>query len=73
MLDHILLTVGDVERSIVFFTTALAPLGITQRQDYHGMDGPPGHPDLKAFGKNGRFIFWLRKAENPQELAAWTL
>ncbi|NKL55039.1 VOC family protein [Rhizobium leguminosarum] len=63
MLDHIFLTVGDVERSIVFYTAAAAPLGIDQRLDYDGKDGPPGHPDLKGFGKNGRFIFWLRKGE----------
>lgn len=65
MLDHIFLTVGDIERSIAFYTATLAPLGITQRLDYDGKDGPPGHPDLKGFGKSGRFIFWLRKAESP--------
>lgn len=66
MLDHIFLTVGDVERSIVFYTATLAPLGITQRLDYDGKDGPPGHPDLKGFGREGRFIFWLRKGETAQ-------
>jgi hypothetical protein len=29
---------------------ALAPLGIADRVDYDGKDGPPGHPDLKGFG-----------------------
>ena len=24
-------------------------------------DGPPGHPDLKGFGRKGRIFFWLRK------------
>ena len=60
MLDHIFLSVSDVDRSIAFYTAALAPLGITQRVDYDGKDGPPGHPDLKGFGVNGRFFFWLR-------------
>lgn len=60
MLDHIFLTVSDVERSIGFYTAALAPLGITNRHDFNGKDGPPGHPDLKGFGANGRVFFWLR-------------
>lgn len=25
---------------------------------------PPGHPDLKGFGANGRIFFWLRRG-NP--------
>ncbi|MET0286358.1 MAG: VOC family protein [Polyangiales bacterium] len=61
MLDHVFLSVRDTARSIAFYTAALAPLGITQRHDYDGRDGPPGHPDLKGFGKNGRMIFWLRE------------
>jgi hypothetical protein len=31
-------------------------LGITARLDYDGKDGPPGHPDLKGFGANGRMF-----------------
>ncbi|CAN5774855.1 VOC family protein [soil metagenome] len=61
MLDHIFLSVSDVARSIAFYDAALTPLGITQRHDYDGKDGPPGHPDLKGFGKNGRMSFWLRE------------
>lgn len=61
MLDHIFLSVSDVERSIAFYTAALAPLGITKRVDYDGKNGPPGHPDLKGFGANGRIFFWLRQ------------
>lgn len=60
MLDHIFLTVGDIERSITFYTAVLPVLGITQRVDYDGKDGPPGHPDLKGFGAKGRIFFWLR-------------
>ena len=29
MLDHIFLTVGDIERSIAFYSATLEPLGIT--------------------------------------------
>ena len=61
MLDHVFLTVSDTERSITFYTAALAPLGIVNRLDYDGQNGPPGHPDLKGFGANGRVFFWLRQ------------
>lgn len=63
MLDHIFLTVSDLDRSIAFYTAALAPLGIVNRVDYDGKDGPPGHPDLKGFGAGGRIFFWLRAGE----------
>src|ERR1700749_4319991 len=61
MLDHRLLTVSNMKRSIAFYEAALAPLGIDQRFDYEGKNGPPGHPDLKGFGSNGRFYLWLRE------------
>src|SRR5476649_1001100 len=61
MLDHIILAVKETDRSVAFYTAALAPLGITVRVDYDGNDGPPGHPDLKGFGANGRIFFWLRQ------------
>jgi catechol 2,3-dioxygenase-like lactoylglutathione lyase family enzyme len=60
MLDHIFLSVNDIDRSIAFYTAALAPLGITHQHDYAGKDGPPSHPDLKGFGAKGRVFFWLR-------------
>ena len=63
MLDHIFLTVGDIELSIAFYSATLQPLGITQRLDYDGKDGPPGHPDLKGFGARGRMFFWLRAGQ----------
>lgn len=61
MLDHIFISVSDIERSIHFYDAALTPLGITARLDYDGKDGPPGHPDLKGFGADGRMFFWLRE------------
>jgi len=60
MLDHVFLSVSDLDRSVAFYTKALAPLGISDRVDFDGADGPPGHPDLKGFGCNGRIFFWLR-------------
>jgi catechol 2,3-dioxygenase-like lactoylglutathione lyase family enzyme len=61
MFDHILLTVSDLTRSIAFYEAVLPTVQITARLDYNGEDGPPGHPDLKAFGANGRVFFWLRQ------------
>lgn len=61
MLDHVFLTVSDIERSVSFYEAALAPLGINERFDYDGKNGPPGHPDLKGFGANGRLFLWLRE------------
>jgi len=62
MLDHVFLTVSDIERSVSFYEAALAPLGINERFDFDGKNGPPGHPDLKGFGANGRLFLWLREA-----------
>lgn len=62
MLDHIFLSVSDIERSTLFYEHALAPLGINERTDYDGKNGPPGHPDLRGFGANGRFYLWLRES-----------
>ena len=61
MLDHVFITVRDLGRSIAFYEAALKPLGIEHVVDYDGKDGPPGHPDLKGFGRDGRVFFWLRQ------------
>jgi catechol 2,3-dioxygenase-like lactoylglutathione lyase family enzyme len=63
MLDHIFLTVADLDRSVAFYQAVLPALGISVRHDYAGKDGPQGHPDLKGFGANGRVFFWLRQGK----------
>jgi hypothetical protein len=45
-LDHLILTVSDVERSLVFCEAALKPLNIKFLMPYKGEDR---HPDLWAF------------------------
>jgi catechol 2,3-dioxygenase-like lactoylglutathione lyase family enzyme len=56
MIDHIGFPVSDYERSKVFYTKALAPLGYTLvmevRQDEH--DSPAA-----GFGVNGKPDFWI--------------
>ena len=61
MLDHVFLTVSNMKRSISFYEAALAPLGVHERFDFDGKNGPQGHPDLKGFGANGRLFLWLRE------------
>src|SRR6202451_1185514 len=64
MIDHIILTVSDFERSVAFYAKALKPLGITNFIDYEGHDG---HPDLRGFGDGKRAFFWLKKGKpDPQ-------
>lgn len=69
MIDHVFLTVSDIKRSTSFYEAALAPLGIDERFDYDGKNGPPGHPDLKGFGANGRLYLWLREGESDSRAA----
>ena len=61
MLDHIFLTVSDIDRSIAFYQAVLPHLGITNRLDYDGKNAPTDHPDLKGFGAGGRMFFWLQQ------------
>jgi catechol 2,3-dioxygenase-like lactoylglutathione lyase family enzyme len=62
MIDHVIVTVRDVERSGKFYEQVLAPLGLTEVLDYDGALAPIDHPDLKGFGtgERGRFVFWLK-------------
>ena len=63
LLDHVILTVKDLDQSIAFYETALDPLGIVHAIDFDAKDGPEGHPDLKGFGRDGRVFFWLRQGD----------
>jgi len=51
MLDHIILAVSDVERSLKFYRAALKPLNMKVSEPYEGADG---HPDLWGFGDSQR-------------------
>jgi hypothetical protein len=64
MIDHIILTVSGVERSLAFYEAALAPLNIKLFMPYQGENG---HPDLWGFRDGKRAFFWLKHGEpDPQ-------
>ena len=61
MLDHMILTVSNVERSLAFYEAALKPLNIKFFLPYKG-EGD--HPDLWGFGDGKRAFFWIKQG-NP--------
>ncbi|HVK86785.1 MAG TPA: VOC family protein [Kofleriaceae bacterium] len=54
MIDHIGISVTDLERSIAFYTKALAPLGYTLLMKFDGQ--------AAGFGVAGKPDFWLGQA-----------
>jgi catechol 2,3-dioxygenase-like lactoylglutathione lyase family enzyme len=64
MLDHVILTVSDIETSLAFYKSALKPLNITFITPYKGENG---HPDLWGFGEGQNVFFWLKVGRpNPE-------
>lgn len=51
MIDHIGIAVSDLERSVAFYTKALAPLGYTLIMKFDGM--------AAGFGIAGKPDFWI--------------
>ena len=68
MLDHIILTVSDVERSLAFYEAALKPLNIKFFMPFKGEDG---HPDLWGFGDGKRAIFWIKQGKPDPASIHW--
>src|SRR5882724_3565195 len=60
MLDHIILTVSDVKRSLAFYEAALKPLNIKFFLPYKGKGD---HPDLWGFGDGKRAFFWIKRGK----------
>jgi len=65
MLDHIILTVSGVNRSLAFYEAALKPLNIKFFLPFTGEDG---HPDLWGFGDGKSGFFWITEG-NPDSAA----
>lgn len=61
MIDHVILTVNNLERSVAFYNKVFGPLGITMVMDFQGEDG---HPNLKGFGDGKTVFFWLKEGKS---------
>jgi catechol 2,3-dioxygenase-like lactoylglutathione lyase family enzyme len=68
MLDHIILTVSDVERSLAFYEAVLKPLNIKFFMPYKGEDC---HPDLWGFGDGKRAFFWIKQGKPDPAAIHW--
>jgi catechol 2,3-dioxygenase-like lactoylglutathione lyase family enzyme len=58
MIDHLTLTVRDIQRSKAFYRAALAPLGCDVRMEFEQMCG---------IGPKGKPAFWLKQGEPPTQ------
>lgn len=68
MLDHIILTISNIDRSLSFYEAALKPLKIRFFIPYKGEGG---HPDLWGFGDGKRAIFWLKQGKPDPASIHW--
>src|SRR6266567_8296063 len=68
MLDHMTLTVSNVERSLAFYEAALKPLDIKFFLPYKG-EGD--HPDLWGFGDGKRAFFWIKQGKPDPASIHW--
>jgi catechol 2,3-dioxygenase-like lactoylglutathione lyase family enzyme len=68
MLDHMILTVSNVERSLAFYEAALRPLNIKFFLPYKG-EGD--HPDLWGFGDGKRAFFWIKQGKPDPASIHW--
>ncbi|RYG70412.1 VOC family protein [bacterium] len=68
MLNHIILTVSDIETSLTFYEKALKPLNI---KFFLPFKGENGHPDLWGFGDGQSAFFWLKQGNPSPEAIHW--
>jgi len=68
MIDHIILTVSNVEHSLAFYEAALVPLNIKFFMPYKGENG---HPDLWGFGDGKRTVFRLKQGKRDHRAIHW--
>lgn len=68
MINHIILSVSNVDKSLAFYQAALAPLEIKFFMPFKGENG---HPDLWGFGDGKSAYFWLKHATPCPEAIHW--
>lgn len=68
MIDHVYISVTNIEKSLAFYLEALKPLGWKAFGDYDAASGPAGIPNLYGIGDDaygsGKAVgssIWLRK------------
>jgi catechol 2,3-dioxygenase-like lactoylglutathione lyase family enzyme len=50
MIDHVYISVSNIDKSLAFYSEALKPLGWRRFGNYHSASGPAGIPDLYGIG-----------------------
>lgn len=68
MIDHIILTVSEIETSLAFYEKALEPLDL---KFFVPFKGENGHPDLWGFGDGQSATFWLKQGSPNAEAIHW--
>jgi catechol 2,3-dioxygenase-like lactoylglutathione lyase family enzyme len=70
MIDHVYISVTSIERSLAFYSAALAPLGWHECGSYSAASGPAGVPDLFGLcddiygtGKGVGSSIWIRRRQ----------
>jgi len=68
MIDHVYISVTDIDRSLAFYLEALKPLGWSAFSNYDSASGPKGVPSLYGIGDDaygsGKAVgssIWLRQ------------
>lgn len=68
MIDHVYISVTNIDKSVRFYTEALEPLGWRPFGNYDSASGPLGVPDLYGLGddayvsgRGGGSSVWLRQ------------
>ena len=68
MIDHVYISVADIDKSLTFYSEALKPLGWSIFGNYDSASGPKGVPDLYGLGDDmycsGKAVgssIWLRR------------
>ena len=68
MIDHVYISVTNIERSLAFYAEALKPLGWSLFGNYDSSSGPEGVPNLYGIGDDAhtsgkavRSSIWLRQ------------
>ena len=66
MLDHIILTVSDVDRSLYGCTQAFE-----DKKMFDPYKGADGHPDLWGFSDGQKIFFWLKQGQPDPASIHW--